>query len=384
MAYRIYLSPPHMGADERNLLLNAFDSNWIAPVGPHLDAFETEVAARVGREHAVALSSGTAALHLALLTLGVGPGDDVMVPTLTFAATANAIAYVGARPVFVDVDPDTWQIDPVLVSEELADRGYSGRSMPAAIVPVDLYGQCADYDRLLALGKEYDIPIVSDAAESLGATYRGQPAGSLGAAAILSFNGNKIITTSGGGMYLTDDESMAARVRHLSTQAREPVAHYEHRDIGFNYRMSNLLAALGRGQLGNLDERVAARRAINARYRKGFADLPGVTMMPDADYGQPTNWLTCITLSDQSGASPADLIAALGQQSIEARPIWKPMHLQPVFAGAPTIGGGAAERLFNRGVCLPSGSAMTQQEQQEIVALTANLVLDDCPPPPRA
>ncbi|HXQ43271.1 MAG TPA: aminotransferase class I/II-fold pyridoxal phosphate-dependent enzyme [Acidimicrobiales bacterium] len=355
---RVYLSPPDVGDEERRLLLEAFDSNWIAPLGPHVDAFEKEVAERIGVPGALALSSGTAALHLALILLGVEPGDDVFVPTQTFIATANVVTYVGARPVLVDSDPGTWTIDPVLVADELEVRARQGR-LPAAVVTVDLYGQCADYDRLLSTCAEFEVPLLEDAAEALGANYGGRPAGSLGAAGVFSFNGNKIITTSGGGMLVSSDESLIDRARYLSTQAREPVVHYEHLAVGFNYRLSNLLAAVGRGQLLGLDDRVARRRAINARYRAALSELPGLEFMPVASYGEPNYWLTCVLVDpDRFGATGEDIRIALEALDIESRPTWKPLHLQPVYAGAPTVGGAVAASIFEKGLCLPSGSRM--------------------------
>jgi len=359
---RLFLSPPDVGPRERELLLDAFDSNWIAPLGPHVDAFEREFAAFVGVGDAAALSSGTAALHLALLLSGVGAGDDVLVPSLTFAATANAVTYVGARPVFLDSEWATWNVDPELVEAELATRARAGRPQPAAVIVVDLYGQCASYDPILASCAAYGVPVIEDAAEALGATYRGRPAGSFGALNVFSFNGNKIITTSGGGMLAGDDPEVIQRARHLSTQARDPAPHYEHTEIGFNYRMSNLLAALGRAQLEGLPAKVARRRAVNAAYRAAFADVPGIDFLPDAAQGEPTNWLTVITLDD-----PTPVREHLESLDIEARPAWKPMHLQPVFAGCEMRGGAVAEEIFRRGLCLPSGSSMTADDVDRVV-----------------
>jgi dTDP-4-amino-4,6-dideoxygalactose transaminase len=366
VSFRILLSPPHLDGDERDLLLDAIDSNWIAPLGPHVDAFEAELAERAGRRCAVALSSGTAALHLGLLTLGVRPGDEVVVPTLTFAATANAVTYAGATPVFVDADPATWNLDVDLLEAELRGRADADRPQPAAIVPVDLYGRCVDYTALLPVCERFGVRVLEDAAEALGATHAGRPAGAFGEAAAFSFNGNKIITTSGGGMLVTDDQALADRVRHLATQAREPARHYEHRDIGFNYRLSNLLAAVGRGQLARLDAKVARRREIFATYRKALGDLPGVAFAPDDPAGEQTRWLTCLTLDSDTRVSRDALIDGLAAEGIEARPVWKPMHLQPVFADAPNVGGDVAADLFERGVCLPSGSAMTDAEVDEV------------------
>jgi dTDP-4-amino-4,6-dideoxygalactose transaminase len=363
----LLLSPPDVGDSERRLLLEAFDSGWVAPAGPALGAFEADVAARLGVHAAVALSSGTAALHLALQLLGVGRGDTVLVPTLTFAATANPVRYLGATPVFVDCDLETWTVDPVLVEDELGARARRG-APPAAVVAVDLYGQCADYDRLADACARFEVPLLADAAESLGSTYRGREAGAVGAAAALSFNGNKIVTAGGGGMLVSDDETLVSRARHLATQAREPVPHYEHQDVGYNYRMSNLLAAVGRGQLQSLDAKVAARRATYAAYRRLLADVPGVSMMPLADRGESNCWLSCVTVDpDEFGASRDDVREHLERAGVEARPTWKPMHLQPVFAAHPRRGGTVAEGVFARGLCLPSGSRLTDADRARVV-----------------
>jgi pyridoxal phosphate-dependent aminotransferase EpsN len=364
---RLYLSPPDVGEVERKLLLDAFDSNWIAPLGPHVDAFEKEFADYVGVGHAAALSSGTAALHLALLMLGVGPGDDVLVPTLTFVACPNVVSYVGARPVFVDSDEATWNLDPALVAEELDERARDGR-LPAAVLGVDLYGQCADWDPILAACAQHGVPVVEDAAEALGATYRNRHAGSFGKFAAFSLNGNKIITTSGGGMLVTDDGELAERARFLSTQARDTAPYYEHSELGFNYRLSNLLAAVGRGQLQSLPAKVEHRRAVNAAYREAFADVPGIGFMPNAAGGEPSNWLTVATVDEREfGASPEAIRVHLESLDIEARHSWKPMHLQPLYAGYPRRGGQVAEAIFRTGLCLPSGSAMTESDIARVV-----------------
>ncbi len=365
---RVYLSPPHMSPEERALLLEAFDSNWIAPLGPHVDAFEREVAERVGVGYAAALSSGTAALHLALILLGVGRGDEVITSTLTFSATANPITYLGATPAFVDVAPDTWQLSPGLLAEELEERARRGK-LPKAVIAVDLYGQCADYDELHAACARYDAPLVEDAAEALGATYKGRPAGALAPLGVFSFNGNKIITTSGGGMLVSDDARWIEQARFLASQARDPAPHYQHSHIGYNYRLSNLLAAVGRGQLRVLDERVAQRRAHNTAYREALQGLPGLSFLPEAPYGRSNGWLTCITLDPQeTGVTPEDVRLALEAENIESRPVWKPLHLQPVFEGCPRRGGAVAERLFARGLCLPSGSSLRAEDRQRVVA----------------
>jgi dTDP-4-amino-4,6-dideoxygalactose transaminase len=373
---RVFLSPPDVGADERELLLDAFDSNYIAPLGEHVDAFEEELADHVGSRHAVALSSGTAGLHLALLLLGVGRDDDVLVSSFTFAASANAITYVGARPVLVDSDLATWNMDPDLLAEELHHRAAIGR-LPAAVIVVDLYGQCADYHRILPVCRAYDVPVIEDAAEALGATYRGRGAGTLGDLGVFSFNGNKIITTSGGGMLVADHGPWIERARHLSTQAREPAAHYEHAEIGFNYRMSNLLAAVGRGQLRNLDRKVAHRRRVNARYREGLGRLPGIAFMPDAPFGEPTNWLTCIRVDAAAfGRTRDDVRLHLESLDIESRPTWKPMHLQRAFEGCPVVGGDVSAAIFADGLCLPSGSNLEDVDLDRVIEAVRDLARD--------
>ena len=364
---RIYLSPPDVSDIERKMLLAAFDSNWVAPVGPDLDAFEAQVAELLGVRHAVALSSGTAALHLALIAAGVRRGDTVLVPSFTFAASANAVMYLGARPVFLDSTPESWNVDPALVADELHSRAARGQ-LPRAVMAVDMYGQCADYDPLLTACDRYGVALIEDAAEALGASYRGRPAGSFGLAGVLSFNGNKIITTGGGGMLVTDDGRVATQTRHLATQAREPVPHYEHRTVGYNYRLCNLLAAVGRGQLQRLDDLIAARRATARYYRDALGDLPGLTFMPVADYGTPNWWLTCLLVdADAFGAGRDQILDHLGRHNIEARPTWKPMHLQPVFQDCVMRGGTVSADLFQRGLCLPSGSALTDHDRERIV-----------------
>jgi dTDP-4-amino-4,6-dideoxygalactose transaminase len=365
---RIYLSAPDVGVAERTMVDAAIASNWIAPVGPDLDAFESEVAAITGRKHAVGVSSGTAALHLALREVGVGPGDSVIVSTLTFAAPAYAAVYLGATPIFVDSDRSTWQLSPELLDAELSARAADGH-LPKAVVVVDVYGQCADYDRLLPILERFGVPLVEDAAEALGATYRGSPAGSFGVFGALSFNGNKIVTTSGGGMVLCADEELATRVRYLATQAREPLVHYEHREIVYNYRLSNLLAAFGRGQLLTLPQRIERRRAINHRYREALGNEPGISFMPVADYGVPNYWLTCITVDPaEAGTDRERLRQHLEAADIESRPTWKPMHTQPVFANAPRRIDGTSEDLFEHGLCLPSGSAIDRDQLERVIA----------------
>jgi dTDP-4-amino-4,6-dideoxygalactose transaminase len=364
---RVYLSPPDVGERERQLLLAAFDSNWIAPVGPDIDAFESEMQDYVGLPHAVALSSGTAALHLALQLLGVGAGDEVIVPTLTFIATAAAATYLGGRPVFLDSTPTSWNLDPELLEDELREMTSLGRR-PAAVVTVDLYGQCADYGSITAICEHYEVPLIEDAAEALGARYGGKPAGSFGATGVFSFNGNKILTTSGGGMLVTADGALADKARYLASQARDRTSHYQHGEIGYNYRLSNLLAALGRGQLEGLDRRVERRRAINAAYRRAFASTPGIEFMPQDLAGEPSWWLTCITVDPAAfGATTTDVRARLEEGAIESRPSWKPLHLQPAFSGCRTRGGHVAESIFERGLCLPSGSALSDADLLRVI-----------------
>src|SRR4051812_867636 len=372
---RTYLSPPDVGPEERRLLLDAFDSNWVVTLGPHVDAFEREFASVVGLPHAVALSSGTAALHLALVTLGIGRGQDVVTSTMTFAATANVIAYVGANPVFVDVSADTWALDPDLLENVLKKRAGSGRQV-SAVIAVDLYGQCAHYERLTEICDRYGVPLVEDAAEALGATYGNRRAGVFGECAAFSFNGNKIITAGGGGMLVTHRRDIAERARHLAAQAKDPGPHYQHSQIGVNYRLSNLLAAIGRGQLRSLPGKLDRRRAINDRYKSELAGLSGITFMPEAGYGRSNCWLTCITVTpDGFGATREDIRLWLESENIESRPLWKPMHLQPVFAECEMHGGSVSEDLFDRGLCLPSGSSMTVEEQTNVIEVLATTPL---------
>lgn len=369
MADRIYLSPPHLSGLEQTFIQEALDSNWVAPLGPQVDAFEQEFAETVGARCALALSSGTAALHLALQEVGVAAGDEVLVSTLTFAGSVYPICYLGARPVFVDSEPRSWNMDPALLAEALAARARRNR-LPKAVVLVHLYGQCADLATIAALCADYGVALVEDAAEALGAAYQGRPPGAWGRAGIFSFNGNKIITTSGGGMLVSDEPALIAHARKLATQAREPAVHYEHEEIGYNYRMSNILAAIGRGQLRCLAERVAARRQIFAYYASHLGGLPGVEFMPEAPWGRHSRWLTALTIDPAYfGADRETVRLALEEANIEARPVWKPMHRQPVFAACERIGGQVAETLFERGLCLPSGSAMTPAELDRVVAI---------------
>jgi dTDP-4-amino-4,6-dideoxygalactose transaminase len=364
---RVYLSPPHMSGAEEPLVLDAFASNWIAPLGPHVDAFEREFAAVVGASHAVALSSGTAALHLALLLAGVEAGDEVLVSSLTFSASVNPICYLGATPVFLDSELTSWNLDAGLLEEALRTRARQGLRT-AAVVVVHLYGQSADLSPIVDLCAEHGIPLIEDAAEALGSSYRGRHPGTFGRAGIFSFNGNKILTTSGGGMLVTEDAELARRARKLASQARDAAPHYEHSEIGYNYRLSNILAAIGRGQLRVLEDRVVARRHNFDAYRAALGDIAGLTFQPEASWGRHTRWLTCLLIDpDVFGTDREAIRTALEAENIEARPLWKPMHLQPVFKGCKVIGGAVAARLFDQGLCLPSGSNLSEADRARVV-----------------
>lgn len=365
---RIYLSPPHLSPDDARLAAEAIASGWIAPLGPNVDAFQAEFAALVGARHAVALSSGTAALHLALIAAGIGSGDDVLISSLTFVASVNPVRYVGATPIFVDSDVASWNVDAALVAETLADRARRNR-LPKAFILVHLYGQCADIDPIRAACDAHGVILIEDAAEALGSTYKGRAPGNDGVAGAFSFNGNKIITTSGGGMFVTPDKRSAAHVLKLATQAREAAPHYEHAEIGFNYRLSNILAAIGRGQLRTLHDRVAARRRIFDRYVAALGDLPGVSFQPEASWGRHSRWLTVVEIdATEFGIDREQLRLALEADNIEARPVWKPMHLQPLYVNCEMIGGQVAERVFARGLCLPSGSNLSDADHAHVVA----------------
>jgi len=368
---RIYLSPPHLGELERRYVDEAFVSNWIAPLGPHVDAFERELADYVGAKAAVAVSSGTAGLHLALRLVGVGPGDTVFCSTLTFVASVNPVLYQGAIPVFIDSEPESWNMSPQALERALEDAERGGW-LPKAVIVVHLYGQSADMDPILALCSRYGIPVIEDAAESLGAEYKGKKSGTLGRFGVFSFNGNKIITTSGGGMIVSDDAAAIEKARFWATQARDPARHYQHSDFGYNYRMSNVLAAIGRGQLAVLEQRIAARRAVFERYERHFASREGIAFMPEAPYGRSTRWLTAAVIApEKCGVTARECIEALEQQNIEARPVWKPMHLQPLFDGCRYYPHGetvsVSDLLFEKGICLPSGSSMTEDEQERVI-----------------
>jgi len=367
MSKQILLSTPHMGDRELEFVKEAFETNWIAPVGPHVDAFEEEFRQIVGAGHAAALSSGTAALHLALQLMGVSSGDEVFCSSLTFIATASPITYLGAKPVFIDSDRISWNMNPDLLQEALESRARIGK-LPKAVVVVHLYGQSADIDPILAACDRYEIPLIEDAAESLGATYKGRSPGTFGKIGIYSFNGNKIITTSGGGMLVSHDSQLVAKARFLATQARDPAPHYQHSEIGYNYRLSNVLAGIGRGQLQVLEDRVAARRHNYQVYQQGLGNLPGIEFMPEASFGRATRWLTCLTIDPVAcGVDREQVRQALAKQQIEVRPVWKPLHLQPVFAECESIGGAIATDLFNHGLCLPSGSNLTNEDLERVI-----------------
>jgi pyridoxal phosphate-dependent aminotransferase EpsN len=355
-----------MGGSEEDYVCEAFASNWLSTVGPNLTAFQQEFEKHVGVP-AVALNSGTAAIHLGLRLLDVGPGDEVFCPTLSFVAGCNPVRYLGAEPVFLDSDSATWNLDPNILEDAFRQRADRNK-LPRALVVVHLYGQCADMDPIVALCRSYDVPILEDAAEALGAKYHNRPAGTFGDVAAFSFNGNKIITTTGGGMLASHNTAWVEKAAFWAQQARDPGIAYEHSELGYNYRMSNVLAGIGRGQLKVLKLRVKQRRAIAFRYDDAFADLPGVTMMPQAPYGLHTNWLSCFLIDeDLFGCSRDALIRTLNDANVESRPVWKPMHLQPLYAGCERHGGEIAEDLFRRGICLPSSSSLSEEEQLYIV-----------------
>lgn len=364
---RVYLSSPHMGSLEAAFVEEAFAGNWIAPLGPHVDGFEREFCAALGVPHAAALSSGTAGLHLALQLLGVSANDEVLVSTLTFIASVNPIIYLGARPTFIDSERISWNMDPAILADVLERRARSGR-LPRAVIVVHIFGQTANLQPIQHACQKYGIPLIEDAAEALGADYLGRAAGTIGNAGVFSFNGNKIITTSGGGMLVSWDSCLITRARKLATQARDPAPHYQHSEVGYNYRLSNLLAGIGRGQLRVLSQRVDARRANFEFYRAALSDLPGIEFMPEAPWGRHTRWLTCITIDPaEFGADREVVRLALEADDIEARPVWKPMHLQPLFAGLEIAGGEVAEDLFTRGLCLPSGSNLLAEDRARVV-----------------
>ncbi|GEL06620.1 aminotransferase class I/II-fold pyridoxal phosphate-dependent enzyme [Salisediminibacterium halotolerans] len=368
---RILLSPPHLSGEEYNYVKEAFDSNWVAPAGPHLQRFEDDIASYVGSSGAVALQSGTSAIHLALKTLKVGEGDRVFCSTFTFAASANPIRYLGAEPVFIDSEPDTWNMSPQALARAFSASMTAGE-LPKAVIVVHLYGQPAKMDEIMAVCDAYHVPVIEDAAESLGSKYLNRHTGTFGKIGIFSFNGNKIITTSGGGMLVSDDPELLDETLYLATQAKQPALHYQHNEIGYNYRLSNVLAGIGRAQVKVLDERVNIRRAIHRTYAEAFADVPGISFMPEYQGSYASRWLTALVMeSSDTPTSPERAVRYLAERQIEARPLWKPLHLQPVFADSlyyphsPNVH--VAERLFDKGLCLPSGSSLTIDEQTHVI-----------------
>lgn len=364
---RIHLSPPHMGDKEFEFVKEAFETNWIAPVGPHVDMFEREFCEVTGARYAAAVSSGSAAIHLALILLGIQPDDEVICSTLTFAASANPIIYQRATPVFTDSEPGTWNMDCNCLENAIRDRIRKG-NRPKAVIIVHLYGQSADMDPVMNLCNQYEIPLIEDAAESLGAYYKGKHTGTFGTFGVYSFNGNKIITCSSGGMLVSREESLIKKAKFLATQARDPAPHYQHSHVGYNYRLSNVLAGIGRGQLRVLAERVQARRANFDFYKKELGGLPGIQFMPEAGFGRSNRWLTCLTIDpSRFGATREDVRLAFESENIESRPVWKPLHLQPFFQDCPYYGSGVAEELFDKGLCLPSGSNLTVEDLQRVV-----------------
>lgn len=375
---KIYLSSPHMSGNEGKYIQQAFETNWIAPLGPNVDAFEKGIAAYTGVNEAAAVSSGTAAIHLALSLLGVEKGDTVYCSTLTFIASANPILYLGAEPVFIDSEPETWNMSPQALEKAFRVAALKEK-LPKAVIVVNLYGQCAKMDELTALCNQYEVPMIEDAAESLGSSYKGKPSGSFGHFGIFSFNGNKIITTSGGGMLMSNDEAAIHKARFLATQARDPAPHYQHSTVGYNYRMSNVLAGIGRAQLEVLEDRVAARRAIFERYLQELSAMPGIHFMPEVNGTYSNRWLTAMTVEEkEAGVSISELIKGLAAENIEARPVWKPLHMQPLFKYAKYFSHdekeSVSERLFANGICLPSGSNMEELNQTRVINCIKNLI----------
>jgi dTDP-4-amino-4,6-dideoxygalactose transaminase len=372
MNKRIFLSPPHMSGEEIKYIQEAFATNYIAPAGPQLDAFEQEFAAAVGARHAVAVSSGTAALHLALRYVGVESGDEVFCSTLTFVASANAILYLRAIPVFIDSERSSWNLDPELLTHALQERAKINQ-LPKAVILVHLYGQSADIDPIVDICRHYEVAVIEDAAEALGAEYKGRSPGTFGQAGIFSLNGNKIITASGGGVIVSDDQELTDKVRFWATQARDAAPHYEHSEMGYNYRMSNILAAIGRGQLRVLQDRVQKKREIFQYYEENLFELPGISFMPEAQFGRSTRWLSCLTIDPHRFGSDRETVrVALEKENIEARPIWKPLHMQKLFADCEVYGGSVSETLFRDGLCLPSGTAMSREDLNRTISIIKN------------
>jgi pyridoxal phosphate-dependent aminotransferase EpsN len=372
---RIYLSSPHMSGNEQKYINQAFETNWIAPLGPNVDAFEKEMATYVGVSEAVAVSTGTAAIHLALRLLNVGRGDKVFCSSLTFVASANPILYQGAEPVFIDSEPETWNMSPQALERALSDAFIEG-DLPKAVIVVHLYGQSARMDEIVVLCNQYNVPIIEDAAESLGSSYKERASGTIGKFGIYSFNGNKIITTSGGGMLISNDVEALRKARFLATQARDPAPHYQHSEIGFNYRMSNLLAGVGRAQLEVLEDRVESRRLIFERYYNELHDLPGVQFMPELMKTRSNRWLSALTIESLDAKN--NLLDTLAEENIEARPVWKPLHMQPLFKGLRYYphdkNYNVSEELFNLGICLPSGSNMEEEDQFRVIKCVKNSI----------
>ena len=371
---RIYLASPHMGGLEEVFVKEAFDTNWIAPLGANVDGFEKELSEYVGSKTGAALASGTAAIHMALKAVGVKKGDKVFCSSLTFAASCNPIIYEGGIPVFIDSEPESHNMSPVAL--EKAFKAYEEKGeMPKAVIVVNLYGQSADMDKIMEICKKYNVPIIEDAAESLGATYKGKHSGTFGEYGIYSFNGNKIITTSGGGMLVSNNKEGIAKVRFWSTQARDKARHYEHTELGYNYRMSNIVAGIGRGQLRVLEDRIVKKKEIFETYKEAFKNIEDIEMMPVCEYGEPNYWLTTITLNENSKVKPLDIILALEKENIESRPIWKPMHIQPYYKEYDFYSHNdeeeisVSEDIFNRGVCLPSDTKMTKEEQERVIKI---------------
>lgn len=377
---RIYLASPHMGGLEEVFVKEAFDTNWIAPLGANVDGFEKELSEYVGSKTGAALASGTAAIHMALKAVGVEKGDKVFCSSLTFAASCNPIIYEGGIPIFIDSEPESHNMSPVAL--EKAFKVYEEKGeIPKAVIVVNLYGQSADMDKIIEICKKYNTPIIEDAAESLGATYKGKHSGTFGDYGIYSFNGNKIITTSGGGMLVSNNEEGIAKVRFWSTQARDKARHYEHTELGYNYRMSNIVAGIGRGQLRVLEDRIAKKKEIFETYKEAFKDIEDIEMMPVCEYGEPNYWLTTITLNENSKVKPLDIILALEKENIESRPIWKPMHIQPYYKEYDFYSHNdeeemsVSEDIFNRGVCLPSDTKMTDKEQERVIEIIKSLFI---------
>lgn len=364
---RIYLSSPHIGEQERAFVKEAFDTNWVAPLGPNVNGFEAEFCELVGSKHAAALSSGTAALHLSMILENIGQGDEVIVSSLTFVASVNPAVYEGAKPIFIDSERTSWNMDPELLVEVLEAKAKQNK-LPKAVILVHLYGQAADIDPIKEACDRFGVALIEDAAEALGATYKGKAPGSFGRCGIFSFNGNKIITTSGGGMLVSDDKEFIDHSRKLATQARDPAPHYQHTEVGYNYRLSNICAGIGRGQLRVLEDRVNARRANFDYYVEHLSDLPGITFAPEAPWGRHTRWLTCVTIDPEAfGTDRETLRQQLETRNIECRPVWKPMHMQPLFSECEMYGGEVAEELFAYGLCLPSGSNMDDAQRERVV-----------------